>query len=203
VVAIIGIMAALAGPAWVYGTGRAKANNAASELSSLASVAQMRASSSGRPVYLIVWETAASKGFYVVERDDPAPNWNAVDPANPASIGGTLLESRKLESAVAFAPLASVPLPLVAGRLPAPFAALPVTAVGGPGLLGACSFCIAAGVGGALGVLRYAADGTVSVATDATLAGGLVTLGINHSPEAQNPKALAISTPGGVVRIYQ
>lgn len=228
VVAILGILAIMAGTFMAYGTGRARMNNAAFQVASMLSVGQMRASSTGIPHYIVFYQSTAAgtpAGLYLLQRadDDPtgAIDWASVDIANDLqAAGGQVREHYSLTNgdtrAVSFADLsdATVRLPseVVANKLPDPFKAINLAqaATASP-LAKACTFCVS-GTGGTRGVVRFNTDGTAQmmtgpVATGPSLAGGVVAL----TPPAKTDKGLqsnivtsliVISTPAGVYRVF-
>jgi hypothetical protein len=114
------------------------------------------------------------------------------------------VEERTFDTGVAFSQLTTGLVPaLTASGLPAPFSAIPTTGAGAGGLLGGCSFCVSA-TAGALGAIRFSPDGAASIATANSPAGGTLAIGtVQGANSPREAKVLAISTPGGVVRLYQ
>ena len=222
VVAIIGILAALATVAMIYGTGKARLNNASFEVASLASVAQMRASSTGKPHYLIFYEKGAGAaleaGVMLLEREErtglAALDWSAFDPTNDATFGpGTYVFDRiRLTSpsngfsrgAVNWGKKTS--FESLGATLPAPYSAIALSASGGSGLMAGCSFCQNGGGGTHLGAIRFSPDGMNRVVTPTAnppLAGGFVVLENTASKESATPKLIAFSMPSGAVNVIQ
>lgn len=209
VIGIIGILSALAGVAFIYGTGRARASNAIFEITSMVSVAQMRSMSSRIPNYLVVWERAdGSMGAYVLERADPptlpALNWLTVNPADGAAVGGTRVVAVPLSQrgGVTPFPLANLTASGITVPLLLPFNNVPTVAPGGSKLRLACSFCVA-GTGGAVGVLRFNGDGTMTVVTGTSQLGASLALASEAGRERPNPRLIAIAAPSAIVRVVQ
>lgn len=207
VVALIGLLAALAGPAMIYGTRRARANNAIFESTSLTTVAQMRATSAGVPQYVIWYSGKLGSGVVLLERADPAPTWASVDLTSRAglttSLGGRIIDHTAFEDGVVYLPLDPPPVPSMVGGFPAPFTAIPIAAAGAGDLLEACTFCTAAS-GGSLGALRFHPNGSATMATAANASGGALALGnLQGTNTGPTTKVLAISVPSGMVRIFQ
>lgn len=197
VVAIIGVLATLAGTALLYGTRRARLQNAAFEIQSMFSVAQMRAASSGYPNYVIFYDTGSKVGVAQLERKTNANlDWTTVNPDNLEAQGARLNHFD----------LSSTQVNLVAPStwgvtLPAPFASVPLTVGGGGGLRSACTFCIAA-TGGSLGALKFLPDGTMEVATGGDfLSGGAVGLQISEGGITRT-RVIAVTAPVGTVRVF-
>lgn len=209
VVAIIGILAMLATSFMVFGTGRARLNNAAFEVTSMLSVAQIRATSTGVPHFAVFFQEGAVAGVYLLERaDDPlAPvDWKTADISNALEkVGGSVRERILLTTsdtaAVDFAVLDGSKLPISA--LPEPFAAISLSPGGsGSSLSRACSFCITGGAGGTRGVLRFNPDGTVRVMTTSALGGGVIALTPNTEQRNLHTRLVVISAPAGVFRVF-
>lgn len=209
-VAILGILAMLATTLMVFGTGRARLNNAAFEVTSLLSVAQIRATSTGVPHYAVFFQEDAAAGVYLLERaDDPAApiDWKTVDISKELeAVGGTVRERILLATsdtaAVDFAVLDGSKLPISA--LPEPFSAIALTPGGtGSPLAQACSFCVTGGAGGTRGVLRFSPDGTVRVMTTTALGGGVIALTPNTEQQRNlHTRLVVISAPAGVYRVF-
>jgi prepilin-type N-terminal cleavage/methylation domain-containing protein len=208
-VAIVGILAMLATSFMVFGTGRARLNNAAFEVTSLLSVAQIRATSTGVPHYAVFFQEGAVAGLYLLERaDDPlAPvDWKTADISNALEkVGGSVRERILLTTSetasVDFAVLDGSKLPIAS--LPEPFAAISLSPGGsGTSLARACSFCITGGAGGTRGVLRFNPDGTVRVMTTSALGGGVIALTPNTDQRNLHTRLVVISAPSGVFRVF-
>lgn len=217
VVAIIGILAALASVALIYGTGKARLNNASFEIASMTSVAQMRASSTGNSQYLIFYDKGAGSSHEAgvmllerVERNDIAPlDWTTVDPTDDATLGGGYVADRiRLTSAsngfsrgeVSWGKVSD--FAFLGATLPAPFSAIQRQAAGGTGLLSACSFCQAGGNGAIVGAILFSPDGLHRiVTTDTAPFGGFVVLQNEADREARMPKLIAFSMPSGAVNV--
>lgn len=208
-VTILGVLAVLAVTTLVYGTGRSRLNNAAFEVSSLLSVAQLRASSTGVPHYVIFSQEGALTNVYLLERADDASapiDWSTVDLSSELEhVGGRVRDrialSRSDTATVDLAALNASRLPV--SKLPEPFAAIPLA----PGdtstpLAQACSFCVSTGTG-ARGVIRFSPDGTVRILTATALAGGVLALRPDTAGErGQHTRLVVISAPAGVVRVF-
>ena len=216
VVAILGILATLAVTQVLYGSGRARLNNATWEISAMSSVAQMRAASRGTTNYLVFYETKDETGVFRLERREvggvAVPPWTSIDP-HPEKIydsaGGAALDVRvddriKLSGTngwqrggVRFENLG------VFGAPKPPFGAIPLKPSGASGLMAACNFCIAGSGGSFIGAVRYGSDGRVSLATTGAggLGGGAVALAADRSDEAGLPRLIAISVPSGAINV--
>lgn len=217
VVAIIGILAALASVALIYGTGRARLNNASFEIASLSSVAEMRASSTGKAEYLVFYDKGAGAaheaGVMLLEREERngiAPlDWTTVDPTDEGTLGGGYVADRiRLTSPSNGFSRGAVnwgkktDFDFLGATLPAPYSAIPLQATGGSGLLAACSFCQAGGNGTTLGVIRFNSDGLHRiVTTDKGAFGGFVILQNEAGGEVHMPKLIAFSMPSGAVNV--
>lgn len=209
-VAILGILAMLAVTVMVYGAGRARLNNAAFEVTSMLSVAQIRATSTGVPHYAVFFQEGATSGVYLLERPDeglPALNWTTEDISNELEkVGGRVRDRILLASsdtaAVDFAVLDGATLPIA--KLPEPFTAIPLTSGGSASPLSrACSFCVDGGTGGTRGVLRFNPDGTVRVMTVNALGGGVIALRPNTEQQRNlHTRLVVISAPAGVFRVF-
>jgi prepilin-type N-terminal cleavage/methylation domain-containing protein len=218
VVAIIGILAAMAVVEVLYGTGRARLNNATWEISSLSSVAGMRATSRGLPNYVVFYESGNETGVLHFERQErsgiPKLVWNNVDPLDPDTLAGTVtppLPRVRIHDRIRFAGtigwerggvrferLAGFPL------MRPPYAAIRAEPAGGSGLMAACTFCQAGANGSVLGAIRYASDGSATIETGpeaARLAGGAVALAVDRADEAAHPRLIAFSVPTGAVNV--
>lgn len=221
VVAILGILAIMAGTFMVYGTGRARMNNAAFQVVSMLSVGQMRASSTGIPHYAIFYQSTDAgtpAGVYLLQRPDDDPtgtiDWATVDISNELkAAGGRVREHFSLTNgntrAVGFADLSDSAVQLPVKPLPDPFKAISLTqAAAASPLAKACTFCVA-GAGGTRGVVRFNTDGTAQmmtgpVATGPSLSGGVVAL-TPTAHDFQNKiiaSLIVISTPAGVYRVF-
>ncbi len=208
-VAIIGILASLAVAASIYGTGRARLNNATFEITAMASVAQIRAQSHGTPHYLVIYEAGENRGVVLGTRDErtgglAAMDWSTFDPLDTDTLGGTIVDHLRLASTsffegntVAFAGLTNFD-----AELPRPFRAISMTPGGTSGLLAACSFCTEGGGGSTVGVIRFNADGSSAMATGADPGGGVVGLESSSSKEARRPRLIAFSAPTGAVKVF-
>ena len=208
-IAIAAILAALAIAGLIYGSGHAKLNNGVYSVSSFATVAQMRARSRGNFEYLAFYQypdpgnpTKNDFGVYLIERQDALTDWTTVDPANPkATDGNTVVDTLNLSSdgGFDFYPISTT---TYGATLPAPFSSISLAAGGGAGTLGpGCTFCVAAG-GGTLGVIQFAPDGLASNVTGGNASGGAIAFAVAEAHEQKQPKVLAISTPGGVLRVF-
>jgi type II secretory pathway pseudopilin PulG len=209
-VTILAILAMMAATVMVYGTGRARLNNAAFEVTSLLSVAQIRATSTGETHYAVFYQDDEEAGVYLLQRADnlgPVIDWTTVDISNRlASVGGRVRDHITLANsdtaAVDFAVLDGARLPM--STLPEPFAAIPLAPGGaGSALAQACSFCITSGAGGTRGVLRFNPDGTVRVMTTSALGGGVIALTPNTNQQRNiHTRLVVISSPAGVFRVF-
>jgi prepilin-type N-terminal cleavage/methylation domain-containing protein len=204
VVAILGVLATLAGLAVFHGTTRVRVSNAAFEVGALYTAAQMRATSMGVPHYVVFHDDGSDFGVYLLERADTLGvfNWASEDVLNTASVGGVRHEQLRLshESGLGFQDLGA---PRAEPRtLPAPFSAIPLTPSGSGRLLGGCSFC-SEGTGGARGVIRFSPDGTVRVMTGGTDAGGVIAFAPESSGgQSSQHRWVVIAAPAGAIRIY-
>lgn len=204
VVAILGILATLAGLAVFHGTTRVRVSNAAFEVGALYTAAQMRATSMGVPHYVVFHDDGSDFGVYLLERADAlgAYNWASEDVLNTASVGGIRHEQLRLsnEGGLGFLNLSAPRSEFRA--LPAPFSAIPLTPSGSGRLLGGCTFCTA-GTGGARGVIRFSPDGTVRVMTGPTDAGGVIAFAPESSGgQSSPPRWVVIAAPAGAIRVY-
>jgi hypothetical protein len=163
------------------------------------------------PHYAVFFQEGAVAGVYRLERaDEPlaaAIDWPTVDISNALEkVGGTVKDRLLLASsdtaAVEFAVLDGAQLPI--SKLPEPFSAIPLTPGGSStSLARACSFCVAGGVGGTRGVLRFNPDGTVQVLTTGALGGGVIALTPNTEQQRNlHTRLVVISTPAGVFRVF-
>ncbi|WP_199242988.1 Tfp pilus assembly protein FimT/FimU [Vitiosangium sp. GDMCC 1.1324] len=201
-VAVLGILATLAGLAVFHGTSRVRVSNAAFEVGALYTAAQMRATSMGVPHYVVFHDDGSEFGVFLLERADSLGtfNWASDDVANPATVGGVQHEHLRLshESGLGFLDLGA-PRPDF-HALPAPFTAIPLTPSGSGRLLGGCTFC-SEGTGGARGVIRFSPDGTVQVMTGGAEAGGVIAF----APDSRTsgpPRWVVIAAPAGAIRVF-
>jgi prepilin-type N-terminal cleavage/methylation domain-containing protein len=202
VVAIVGVLATLAGTAVFHGTARVRVSNAAFEVSALYTAARMRASGMGVPHYVVFHDDGTGFGAYMLERPDSLGpyNWASDDVMNLAAVGGTRHDYLRLshEGGLGFADLGASGL----AALPAPFTSIPLTPSGQGRLLGGCSFCTE-GTGGARGVIRFSPDGTVQVMTGDAEAGGVIAFAPDSRGGPSGPPHLVVlSTPAGAIRVY-
>ena len=202
-IAIAAILAALATVGLLYGTGRARLNNGVYSVSSFATIAQMRARARGTFEYLVFFQKDTKFGAYLVERQDALTDWSTVSAADPgATDGNTVVDKIDLSSAGGFdfSPIATTSF---GATLPAPFSAIALAPAAGTGSLQTgCTFCIGSGDGGTLGVIQFGPDGLASDVTGANASGGAVALAVSHNGEAPVPKVIALSTPGGVIKVF-
>ncbi|MDC0713059.1 prepilin-type N-terminal cleavage/methylation domain-containing protein [Stigmatella sp. ncwal1] len=240
VIAILGVMAALASTAIFYGMGRARVSNTLFDLSALMSVAQLRAISHGTPHYLVIYRLNQTRlRASLVERqtpDDSDIDWGNLDLSD--GLGAALAYNETdpdtgvvtLRNAIErdTITLASGSGPDEGGinfldpdaegvirDLPAPFSAIkPTTPLFNPPalneptteLLAGCTFCIN-GNGADYGVIRFNADGTVTMRTggaNPTREPGGVLSFMSNTAEGKDVgyKLLVISTPAGVTRVF-
>jgi hypothetical protein len=202
VLAVVTILAALAGVAVLRGTSRVRVSNAAFEVGALYTGAQMRASSLGVPHYVVFHDDGTEFGVYLLERPDglSALDWTQAPVSAPELLGGTVHEHLRLsrEHGLGFVDFsASAVQPL-----PAPFTSIALTASGQGGLMAGCTFCTT-GSGGARGVIRFSPDGTVRVLTGGTTStttpGGV----LGFAPEGQGqPRLVVIAAPAGAIRVF-
>ncbi|ADO69056.1 uncharacterized protein STAUR_1252 [Stigmatella aurantiaca DW4/3-1] len=239
VVAILGVMAALASTAIFYGMGRARVSNTLFDLSALISVGQLRAISHGTPHYLVIYRLNQTRlRASLVERqipDDGNITWDNLDFTNGLGAAlafnvtdpdtGVVTNTRAIERDTITLASGSGPdegginfldpdADGVIRTLPAPFSAIiPTTAFNPPALnepttelLAGCTFCINGG-GAEYGVIRFNADGTVTMMTGGPnptrLPGGLLSF-MSNTAEGKDTgyKMLVISTPAGVTRVF-
>jgi len=201
-VAILGVLVTLAGMAVFHGTARVRVSNAAFQVGSLYTAAQMRATSMGVPHYVVFHDDGTDFGAYLLERPDAlgAYNWAADDVLNPALVGGIRHEQLRLsrESGLAFVNLARPGL----RPLPAPFASIPLSPSGSGRLLGGCTFC-SEGTGGARGVVRFSPDGTVRLLTGSAELGGVIAFEPDsRGTPSGNPRLVVIASPAGAIRVF-
>jgi prepilin-type N-terminal cleavage/methylation domain-containing protein len=203
VVAIVGILAALAGLAVFHGTTRVRVSNAAFEVGALYTAAQMRATSMGVPHYVVFHDDGSEFGVYLLERADALGpfNWAREDVLSPASVGGVRHEQLRLsnEGGLGFLDMGAPRRELLA--LPAPFSAIALTPSGSGRLLGGCTFCTE-GTGGTRGVLRFSPDGTVRVMTGGTDAGGVIAFAPESGGDPSSPRWVVIAAPAGAIRVF-
>jgi prepilin-type N-terminal cleavage/methylation domain-containing protein len=201
-VAILGVLATLAGVAVFHGTARARVSNAAFEVGALYTAAQMRATSMGVPHYVVFHDDGTDFGAYLLERPDSvgAYNWASDDVLNPALVRGTVHERLRLsrESGLGFVDLSRPGL----RPLPAPFATITLTPSGSGRLLGGCTFCTA-GTGGARGVIRFSPDGTVRFLTGSAEAGGVIAFAPDsRGVQSGIPRLVVVAAPAGAIRVF-
>jgi prepilin-type N-terminal cleavage/methylation domain-containing protein len=231
VVAILGVLAALASTAMFYGMGRARVSNTLFDISAMMSVAQLRAISNGTPHYVIIHNNAQGRlRVSLVERptaSDSDINWNGLDLSQ--GLGEALSYNEVDESGVAthrlalereFITLASGSGPDEGGLnfldpdakhipLPAPFSAIdpstPFNAspINEPTdrLVAGCTFCITAG-GSDYGVIRFNSDGTVTMRTGPETGGMLSFVSNTSEGKHDAAKRFVISAPAGVIRVF-
>jgi prepilin-type N-terminal cleavage/methylation domain-containing protein len=213
VVAIVGILATMAVVEVLYGTGRARLNNATWEISALSSVARASAMGRGRPNYLVFYQSGGESGVLHFEREEHSgivdPLWVAVDPTDPdtfAAAGVTVRVHDRLRftggwgrGGMRFEALAGFP------PMNDPYKAITKDPAGASGLMAACSFCTAGANGSVLGAIRYAPDGTASIETGPgsplRFGGGAVALAADRPDEAGHPRMIAFSVPTGAVNV--
>ena len=212
-VGIIGVLASLAVTGFLHGATRARASNATFEINALFSVGQLRAASTGRPQYLVLWQSSTSAyGVQLLDFVGPGalPAWSSMTPGTP-SAGFTLVDEVKLatgsEARVALPTLTSAKARITAlaslTALPAPYQTVPLTAAGGSSALGqACSFCAAQGAG-ALGVLRFNTDGTLEVLTGTATTGGSFAMDLSNSNNQYDPRIVAFTAPLATVKVFR
>lgn len=206
VLAIIGVLAGLAMVGLFYGTGRARLGNGVFQSVAFLSGAKMRGQSTGLYEYAVVYQDGADFGLRLFESKTAytLADWQGVTAgsAPPVRAGNpvTTVDSLSLATGgFGFQPLAGLAAP------PAPFQAVPHTGSGStPSLLAACSFCVAAAGGSAVGVVRFDPDGTVALPTAATVGGGTLAFAVSASSshELPQPKVIALSAPFGALRIF-
>jgi prepilin-type N-terminal cleavage/methylation domain-containing protein len=233
VVAILGVLAAMASTAIYYGMGRARMSNTLFDISALLSVAQLRSISHGTPHYVIFHRNEQGRlRASLVERpsaDDSDINWNSLDLSNGLGEALAYNEVDPVTGAVTtrnafereFITLASASGPDEGGisfvdpdaatiELPPPFSAIAATTpynaspIDGPTTeLRAGCTFCISGGGSEYGVIRYNSDGTVTMRTGAEV-GGLLSF-MSNTAEGKDVgfKLLVISAPAGVVRIIQ
>ena len=226
VIAILGVLGAMASTAIYYGMGRARMSNTLFDISALMSVAQLRAISHGTPHYVIFHRNEQGRlRASLVERptaDDSDIAWGSLDlsnglgPALAYTEGGTIKDALERD----FITLASGSGPDEGGisfldpdakniELPAPFSAIEATTQTNASpideptneLLAGCTFCILGG-GSEYGVIRFNSDGTVTMRTGPEM-GGLLSF-MSNTAEGKDVgyKLLVISAPAGVVRVF-
>jgi prepilin-type N-terminal cleavage/methylation domain-containing protein len=203
--AVAAVLASLSAYALSSTNTRARARNAALELSSLYSTAQARATARGVPHYVILHDDGHRAGAWLLERAHAqgSLDW-AGAPLSALREAGTHVDSLSLDSVgLAFLPLDS---PHVRPRpLPGPFTSVPLASSGSRGLLAGCSFCTGES-GNARGVIRFSPDGTVRLETGdpAAAAGGgvfAVIAGTEQSPQGP-AQIVVLSVPAGAVRVF-
>lgn len=213
VIGIVGILAALAGTAFIYGTGRARVNNATYESVAMIAGAQIRASSTGFPHYVIFFERGGEFGMQLVQREErlglATPPWDGVvDPLDETTMGSVYVVDRirmnnrgGLERGqMRFSPVAQF-----GARLPPPYGAFGLTASGATELGQGCTFCQPGANGSVYGAIRFMPNGTVSIVTGGNrdAPGGAVALSVDADQEADRARLIAISAPTGAVRVIR
>lgn len=184
---------------------RARARNAALELSALYSTAQARATARGLPHYVIFHDDGRHAGAWLLERADSEGRMEwAGAPLSALREAGTRVDSLALDSAgLAFLPLDS--LHLRPRPLPGPFSSIPLAPSGPQGLLAGCSFCTGS-AGSARGVIRFSPDGTVRLETGepaSATGGGVLAVIAGSEQSPQGPVQLVVlSAPAGAVRVF-
>lgn len=203
-VALLGILATLAGMAVFHGTARVRTNNAAFEVGALYAAAQMRATSMGVPHYVLFTDDGTELSVTLLERADSAGsfNWASDDVTSAATLGGVIQDRLRL-SRDSHLGLLDLSVPRSGpSSLPAPFASIGLTPSGKGRLLAGCTFCTE-GTGGTRGVIRFSPDGTVRLMTGGVETGGVIAF----SPEASGAAAgaarwVVIAAPAGAVRVF-
>lgn len=215
VVGIVGILAALAGTALIYGTGRARVNNATYEAVAMMAAAQIRAASTGFPHYVIFFERGDELGVQLVQREErlglatPPPAWDSsIDPLDDATMGTVLIVDRiRMSNAgtlsrgqTRFSPVADF-----GANLPPPYSAFELSPSGGTPLGLGCTFCQPGANGSVYGVIRFMPNGEASIVTgaDPNVPGGAVALSVEAPSETERPRLIAVSTPTGAVRVIR
>lgn len=215
VVAILGILGAMAATAMVYGSGRARMDNSTFEVAAMLSTGQVRATSTGVPHYAIFFQEGDTRRLILLERRDNDPvgpvDWTTVSLADNVQAAGGIVRDRmnfgrETETAsVSFADLELATSPIQPNPLPQPFSAIQIKRGGAATELGrACSFCVDGG-GGSRGVIRFEPDGTVRMLTGGaqSAAGGVI--GFTPDTERQRnivTRMVAISVPSGIYRVF-
>lgn len=206
VVGVIAILAALAGLGLIYGTQRARVNNAAFSLGALTAVAQMRAASTGHSQYLVVYQSSTgAAGALVIHREDLTnPDWGVVDLSTDISdlskwqtkgIGQVIEHFALTGGGFSFRTLDGL------ATLPVPYGSISLTKSGtSSDLMKACTFCRDV-TGGTLGALRYRPEGIVTDSINARLSGAALAIATATSAEQPNIKVLAVTIPAGITKI--
>jgi len=206
VVAIIGVLASLAVYGFTAGSRRAKARNAAFELTSLFPMARARAAGTATAHYVALYERNGR--FGAVLFDLPAgtavPAWASANLSDVTTFGGREVEEMDLtpSTGATIRPLASLGF---GNNLPAPFSSISLQVAASPSALRqGCSFCVNSDTG-AVGVLRYLPGGTLQVLTRPNplveLTGGAIAIGETNGP-AGNSRLIAVAAPMGALRVY-
>lgn len=213
VVGIVGILAALAGTAFIYGTGRARVNNATYEAVAMMAAAQIRASSTGFPHYVMFFERGQELGVQLVEREErrglATPLWDSsVDPLVETTMGNVRIVDRIRMSNAGMLSRGQTRFSAVAdfgARLSPPYAAFALTPSGTTDLGRGCTFCQPGAGGSVYGVIRFMPNGTVSIVTGPNpgTPGGAVALSVNAEQETAQARLIAVSTPTGAVRVIR
>ncbi|SEU24887.1 hypothetical protein SAMN05443639_111148 [Stigmatella erecta] len=232
VVAILGLLAALASTAIFYGMGRARMSNTLFDISAMMSVAQLRAISHGTPHYVIFHRNEQGRlRASLVERpsaDDSGIDWNNLNLSNGLGealaytevdpVTGVTTVNNAFERE--FITLASGSGPDEGGinfldpdaediTLPAPFSAIEATTAFNASPIDQPTTELRAGCtfcisgGGAdYGVIRFNSDGTVTMRTGPEM-GGLLSF-MSNTAEGKDVgyKLLVISAPAGVIRVF-
>ena len=202
-VAVLGILAAMAGVAVFHGTTRVRVNNAAFEVGALYASAQLRATSMGVPQYVVIHDDGAEFGVYLLERADALGtfNWAGEDVTRPELVGGAVQDRLRLShaSGLGFVNLSTPRTEMSA--LPAPFTSIPLTPSGEGRLLAGCTFCTT-GTGGARGVIRFSPDGTVRLMTGGAETGGVVAFTPAREQPSHAARWVVIAAPAGAVRVF-
>lgn len=206
VVAILTVLSGLAAFGLFYGTGHARLRNGVFQAASLLSLAKMHAQRSGLYAYVVVYQSGADFGLELVESETAyaEADWVAIPGGSlPPVVGGRpvkVLDRLPLsrDGGYGLAALSGVAAPV------APFQAVPHAGAGSsPALLAACSFCKPASGGSAVGVLRFAPEGTLVVATNAGAAGGTLAFAVSDARLGTlHPTVIAFSAPFGAVKVY-
>ena len=201
----------MAGPAFIYGTRKARANNAVFEATAAATAAQMRATSTGLPQYIVWYASDSGSGFVTVQRPGAAPAWDGLAVSDDgwalaqqvAGASGRIFDVTEYELGVNFIPLNPPPVPSAVGGLPAPFSGITTVPAGAGKLTAACSFCVAAG-GGEVGAIRFNPDGTAVIASQVSPTGGTIALGTQQAENTgTTANVIAFSTPSGMTRVFK
>lgn len=202
-VALLGILATLAGLAVFHGTARVRTNNAAFEVGALYAAAQMRATSMGVPHYVLFTDDGTELSVTLLERADSVGSFNwASDDVTSATLGGAIQDRLRLSRDSQLGLLDLSAPRSGPSSLPAPFASIGLMPSGKGRLLAGCTFCTE-GTGGTRGVIRFSPDGTVRLMTGGAETGGVIAF----SPEASGAAAgasrwVVIAAPAGAIRVF-